>query len=159
MDKETQGEKDVSTEQQKAGTPARIPPPDVDAWRSSGHSQQAGQGSPPPVRLIWRVRDQLTLHHLPRKGHRGRGEIVMVSFLPGDPPPRIAFALTRKIGTAPTRNRVRRRLLECLRSLDRAGMLRDGAYLLSAVPGVSDLDFDALRADLHRALEQAGAFQ
>ncbi len=63
---------------------------------------------------------------------RRRGPVA-VRFLPGDDPgrpPAVAFAVTRSVGDAPDRNRVRRRLRAAVRN--HAAELAPGAYLVSA---------------------------
>ena len=70
-----------------------------------------------------------------------------------DDPPRVAYAVGRKVGNAVTRNRVRRQLRAAMRA--NAGLLRGGwAYLVQARPGAttssaSELS-DTLRAILSR---------
>ena len=81
----------------------------------------------------------------------------MVTFVPGDPPPRLAFTVTRKVGSSVVRNRVRRQLRECFRHAARASALQGGAYLVSAKPGIVEHSFVEMADDLHKALEQAGA--
>ena len=73
-------------------------------------------------------------------------------------PPRVAFAISRKVGNAPRRNRLRRRL-RALMATQPAG-LAPASYLLSAQPGASDLSFDQLSSHLTealRALDAVGA--
>lgn len=57
-------------------------------------------------------------------------------------PPRVAFAVPRKVGNAVTRNRIRRclrgRLLDRVREHD--GGLPSGAYLVTVAPEASGLD-------------------
>ena len=81
----------------------------------------------------------------------------MVTFLPGDPPPRLAFSVTRKVGPAVVRNRVRRQLRESFRRLTVDGTVAGGSYLLAARPEVIEHSFADLHADLRRALARAGA--
>jgi ribonuclease P protein component len=59
----------------------------------------------------------------------------------GREPPRIAFAIARNVGSAPVRNRLRRRLRSAIRSLD----LRPGAsYLVGATPAAVSTGYDKL---------------
>ncbi len=71
-----------------------------------------------------------------------------------DAPPRFGFTVTRRLGKAVVRNRVRRRLREAVRSLAE-GRARPGHdYVLIARPGALERDFAALRADLEKALDR-----
>lgn len=57
-------------------------------------------------------------------------------------PPRVAFALSRALGSAVTRNRLRRRLREILRDTD----VPPGLMLIGAKPAACELTFDELTA-------------
>ncbi len=64
----------------------------------------------------------------------------------------VAFAISRAVGNAVTRNRLRRRLRAHLHELHRDGRVPPGVYMIRAVPGAADLDFQGLGAHLARAL-------
>ena len=67
-------------------------------------------------------------------------------------PPRVGFTVSRKVGTAVERNRVRRRLREIVR-LSAAGRLHSGKdYVLIGRRAALDLPFDRLCADCLGAL-------
>ncbi|MGZ8322835.1 MAG: ribonuclease P protein component [Rhodoplanes sp.] len=67
-------------------------------------------------------------------------------------PPRVGFTVSRKVGTAVERNRVRRRLREIVR-LSAAGRLHSGKdYVLIGRRAALDLPFDRLYADFLGAL-------
>ena len=67
-------------------------------------------------------------------------------------PPRVGFTVSRKVGTAVERNRVRRRLREIVR-LSAAGRLHPGKdYVLIGRRAALDLPFDRLCADFLGAL-------
>lgn len=80
-----------------------------------------------------------------------------MTFVPVDvPAARAAFAISRKVGNAVTRNRVRRRLRAILRDLDRADAtagsgLAPGAYLVSVRPEAADLPYRRLADDVAAA--------
>jgi ribonuclease P protein component len=65
-------------------------------------------------------------------------------------PPRVAYAIGRKVSTAPGRNRLRRRLRALLAA--EQDRLVPATYLVSARPGAADLTFAQLRTDLVGAL-------
>jgi ribonuclease P protein component len=68
-----------------------------------------------------------------------RGPLT-VTYLEAPPPPRVAYAISRKVGGAVDRNRLRRRL----RALASQTDLGSGAWLVSASPGASDATFAEL---------------
>jgi ribonuclease P protein component len=114
--------------------------------------------------LIWRIRDRDAFVRLGRDGTRIRTSSLWCTFLP-DPdatPPRVAFAIGRAIGSATTRNRVRRRIKALLRDTTTgvtpnsattpAMVLPPGWYLFGARPSAIELTFDQLRAELAELL-------
>jgi ribonuclease P protein component len=66
--------------------------------------------------------------------------------------PRFGFTVTKKLGGAVVRNRIRRRLKEALRSLEPAGALPGHDYVLIARAGAYDVSFERLKQDLVRGL-------
>lgn len=147
---------------------ARLPPSDGDPGRPGDPEEPPAQGPPQAVGLtpalptpgvrsprpnqIWRVERRATFQAL-RKGRRGRAGALTVTWLEGDPaePPRVAFALGRRVGSAVVRNQLRRRLRGCLR--DAAPRLPPGAYLIGASPDAASLSYEDLRMTLDRALD------
>ena len=69
--------------------------------------------------------------------------------------PRVAFALSRRLGTAVMRNRIRRRLRALLRGL--AGDLAPGRYLFGTRAAASAVTYRRARAELVELLSVAGA--
>jgi ribonuclease P protein component len=78
---------------------------------------------------------------------------MTVTFLPGGTDVRVAYAIGRKVGSAVVRNRVRRRLREAVRDLDRTtpGGLACGAYLVIVRPEAAQRPYRDLREDLRLA--------
>jgi ribonuclease P protein component len=66
--------------------------------------------------------------------------------------PRFGFTVTKKLGGAVVRNRIRRRLTEALRSLESNVALPEHDYVLIARAGASDVSFEVLKQDLVRGL-------
>ncbi len=64
---------------------------------------------------------------------------------------RIAYAISRKVGTAVVRNRVRRRLRAVNREL--AARMRPGCYLMTARSEAASMPYDQLRASVRDALD------
>ena len=66
--------------------------------------------------------------------------------------PRFGFTITKKIGGAVVRNRIRRRLRALAAGLEQARS--DYDYVLIARPGAVDRTFQDLKADLEQALDR-----
>ncbi len=141
----------------QASQEARIPASHGDARRTGDHQEPPPQGSPHPLGLIWRVDRRDTFLAL-RRGRRGRNGPLTVSFVQGDPaePPRVAFSIGRRVGSAVVRNRLRRRLRSFVRAV--AHELPPGAYLVGVAPGAATLSPEDLRMTLMRALDALDTF-
>jgi ribonuclease P protein component len=137
-------EEDVSAEQSETEEEARLPDPHAYARGSRSDRSAAGEGPQPPVVLIWRVRGRRCFQALAH-GRRRRASGLEVSVaevgVPGEPP-RVAYAISRAVGSAVARNRIRRRLRAAVR--ENATLLQEGfGYLirpLHSLDGVSQSD-------------------
>lgn len=69
-----------------------------------------------------------------------------------DAPARFGFTVSKKIGGAVVRNRVRRRLRALVAALDLAQVRQGCDYVLIARPGAVERPYQELRADLEQAL-------
>lgn len=105
-----------------------------------------------PAATIWRIRDQATFAALRRSELRVRRGPITVTWAPGDPaePPRVAYAIGKQVGGATERNRIRRRLREIVRDLERP--LGPGAWLIGATPEVAKLSYGELKAAVAEAV-------
>lgn len=79
-----------------------------------------------------------------------------MTFLPGDPslPPRVAYAVGKRVGPAVVRNRVRRRLRAATLA-HRAEMQPGGAYLFGAAPAAATAPFAEIDAAMGELLAVA----
>jgi ribonuclease P protein component len=139
-------EEDVPAEQPQTQEDPRFPGPHADARRARSDPPPPQQGPLRPLRLIWHVRDPATFRALARSPRRRSGvlEVSAVTLRAADQPPRVAFAVSRRVGNAVTRNRVRRRLRGAVR--EHADVLRPGrAYLVTArTPAAASASYRAL---------------
>jgi ribonuclease P protein component len=71
--------------------------------------------------------------------------------------PRFGFTVTKKLGNAVTRNRIRRRLKEAVRLSARPFCMSDHDYVLIARPAALNRPFAALLADVKSALQRVHA--
>jgi ribonuclease P protein component len=107
---------------------------------------------------VGRVQSRSSFAALRQHGRRARSGALRVIYLPapdaGAPAvPRVAFSISRAVGGAVVRNRIRRRLRAACSELDPA----PGTYLLTATPAAATCGYADLRADLARALAEVGA--
>jgi ribonuclease P protein component len=135
---EAMREEDVPAQQPEAEEEARLPSPDAHPGRPGGHRPPPVEGSRTALRLIWRIRDRASFRALAGGRRRRRGVLVVTTALIGTAgdPPRVAYAIDRRLGSAVTRNTVRRRLRVVVR--EHAELLQsDHAYLVRALPGAA----------------------
>jgi ribonuclease P protein component len=71
-----------------------------------------------------------------------------------DGPVRFGFTVTRKVGTATERNRIRRRLREVVKRLDEASIRPHSDYVLVGRRAALTTDFVAMLEDLRSALRR-----
>jgi ribonuclease P protein component len=149
------GEANLSAQEAQEDAHARVSGPDVDTGWSSGDQGAAAQGPSQAERLIWRIRDRATFEALAGSRRRRQGPISM-TFLPGDPalPPRVAYAVGKRVGPAVVRNRVRRRL-RAVAQAHRGELQPGGVYLFGAGPAAATAPFAELDAAMGRLLAQS----
>jgi ribonuclease P protein component len=71
-------------------------------------------------------------------------------------PIRVGFTVTRKVGTATERNRVRRRLRELVKRVDVISMRPHHDYVIVGRRAALERGFAAMLEDLHTALRRLG---
>jgi ribonuclease P protein component len=93
-----------------------------------------------------------------QKGRKAAMPGLVLQVLPrgDDAPLRVGFTVTKKVGNAVVRNRVRRRLREVARLLLPALGLRGADLVLIGRDATRTRDFARLGDDLRRALAKAG---
>ncbi|KAB0680439.1 ribonuclease P protein component [Aureimonas leprariae] len=91
-----------------------------------------------------------------RRGRRLGGPFFFIEALDrhDGAEPRFGLTVTRKVGNAVERNRIRRRLREAIRTSCGADMARGFDYVIVARREVLDLAFERLRSELHRRLSK-----
>ncbi|HSN02090.1 MAG TPA: ribonuclease P protein component [Acidimicrobiales bacterium] len=102
-----------------------------------------------------RVRTRRQFAQFSRPSARGRSGSLRVSFvgIEGDGV-KVAFAISRKVGSAVVRNRLRRRLRAMFDGV--SNDLQQGLYLVKCDIRTKDLTYDELHSQLHEALRGAG---
>jgi ribonuclease P protein component len=162
-------ETDLSAQRTQACEDARLSQKDVDQSRPGGDPVAPGEGTPstvgviaPPLRprgsaAVGTVRSRRTFEALRRSSVRGRSGPVTVMYVVQKSWSRseVAYAISRQVGSAVVRNRLRRRLRSIV--AETAPSLPVGAYGIRAGAGAPELGFDDLRTATVRALEKAGS--
>ena len=99
---------------------------------------------------MWRIGDRATFDELRRSRLRVRNGPISVTFVPGAGPPRVAYAVGRRVGTAVVRNQVRRRLRAAV--AEGAAELAPGAYLVVVRAEAAVLPFEELKTTVTSAM-------
>jgi ribonuclease P protein component len=139
---------------------ARLPAPHVGPRRSGHHQGSPAQGPPAALRLIVlagsidRISGRAAFRRFQSSSQRARSGPLKVVYVPGDDlvGPAVAFAISRKVGSAVVRNRIRRQLRESARDLSIKGELPIGRYLVIVSPGADGSPMTTLRGHLAQAV-------
>jgi ribonuclease P protein component len=143
----------LSAEQPRPRTTSRLPSPDVDRGRSRGDPRPPRTRSQKAVGLttVSARRDFLAANSAKRAPMPGF-VLLIRDRIDGDPTKRVGYTVTKKIGNAVVRNRMKRRFRELARDV----ILLQGAsgsdHILIGRAGGIDRDFATLRADLAKAV-------
>jgi ribonuclease P protein component len=104
-----------------------------------------------------RLCDRRDFQLVARRGHRSGRQALTVQFMPGGPDaataPRVGFVVGRSVGSAVTRNRVKRQL----RHLARPHLVRlpaGGMLVIRANPADADSSWDKLTVEFDRNLSR-----
>ena len=127
---------------------------------TNDHLALQGPSVAPARAGLWRVTDRRTFQALREEGRRARRGAITVTWLPPPPgtedaPPRVAFAVSRSLGGAVLRNRIRRRLRAALRELRASGRLPGGTYLVGGQAELARLPWAALVEQLDATCTEA----
>jgi ribonuclease P protein component len=147
-------EADLPAEQPEAQEEARIPVPDAYARRPLRAEVATQPWARAPLGLSFRIRHRATFALLAR-ARVFRCDPIWVRRVPVmDAGPEVGFTVSRRVGNAVTRNRVRRRLRAAFREAGPA-VRADSAYLVGATPAAARASFDDLRRALGDCLRAA----
>jgi len=157
-------EADLPTKQIGAQAPARLPRPHGDHGRPQGDRGPAGAWPQASQRLNPAARGRVPMERLRQRADfvaaAGGRKVATAAFVlqvlgrADDGPIRVGFTVSKKVGTAVERNRVRRRLKSILGRLA-AGRLRSGHdYVLIGRRAALQLSFDRMIEELKIALRR-----
>lgn len=110
--------------------------------------------------MVAPVRSREDFAALSRSRARGSSGPIWVVHAPAADDPehpgaRVAYAVSKKVGSAVVRNRLRRRLRPVMDDLDAAGALAPGGYLIGVRPDVVGLTAAELRRHLTGAVRSS----
>jgi ribonuclease P protein component len=152
---EDHNEAAVSAQRAQTGKEARISFAHEHPWRTRRSPVSPPEGARSAVGVIDRLSGPAAFARLRAEGRRsGKGPIRLVSRLDPTQPPRIAFAIPRKVGNAVRRNRVRRRIRAVLCELAREtpGLLPPGDHLIRVTAPIDDWSHATLRTTMYSLL-------
>ena len=104
----------------------------------------------------YRLQKNRAFQYVYRKGHSAASRNLVLLAAPGREL-KIGFSVSKKVGNAVTRNKVRRRLRECFRPL--MGDVKTGLYVVVARPAAAEAAFDTLEKDVRYLLKKQSAFR
>ena len=168
-------EADLSTQQAGAEAPSWISPPPEDQGRPQGAGRSARAWAQAAKRLtlapttalakertrgrtLQRLRQRSDFLAVATGGSAPvSGFVLQALDRREDGPVRVGFTVSKKVGNAPERNRVRRRLREMVRLSPSAGLRPGYDYVLIGRRAALNLPFERLTEDFTRALSRVHA--
>jgi ribonuclease P protein component len=165
-------EKDLSASQPPTQTNPRVPRPDGHAGRTKSAQTPARQGPRTPRHLnpaqaagliearasqsfgaADRLHRSAQFLHLQQHGMRLQSPhfVLYAGKIPDSVSGALGVTVSRRIGNAVARNRVKRRIRECYRRSLRDEIPAGLAIVVIARTGAAALDFDSLSIELHDA--------
>jgi len=150
-EEEATNEAHLATQSSQTRQDPRVPRPYGHAGRPQGSGSSASQG-PQTAHRLTSLKTDAAFRRL-RRGRSGRARTLSVRWLPArHGEVRVGIVVSKKVGKAVTRNRVRRRLREILRRMH----LPAADLMVIAKPEAATADFATLTRDLLRALDKSG---
>jgi ribonuclease P protein component len=147
-------EADLPAQQPQTEQEARFPAPHADARRARDSRQPPPARPHPSERLIGKVRGRAAFAALSRAPRIRSGALLLAMHRSETPNrPLVAFSISRSVGNAVARNRIRRRLRAAVTAA--GDRLQPGtSYLVQATPAAARRSYAELAADLTGALDR-----
>lgn len=151
-------EEDFSAEQPTEGQEPRVSSPYGYSSRK-GYPPRAPSEGPSALGGLrpspCRVSTKEAFRELRISQLRARGSAIGIAKVPGTGCTQVGFAISRHVGNAVTRNRIRRRLRAITR--DEEVAMSQGTYLITAQRRAATLPYSALKRDLLKTLARLEA--
>src|SRR5687767_5818603 len=145
----------LSTEQPGPRTPARLSPSQRDGRRPQDPERPPRPRPQEAQRLVTlRKRSDFLAANAGRRASSPGFVLLVRDRGDGDPAKRVGFTVTKKIGGAVVRNRMKRRLRALARELLPSRGLAGSDHVLIGRAGGVERDFGLLREELGRALDK-----
>jgi ribonuclease P protein component len=145
----------LSAEQSGPQAAARVPPPHGDGRRAQALERPPRARPQEAQRLVTlRKRADFLAANAGRRASMPGFVLLIRDRADGEPTKRVGFTVTRKIGGAVVRNRMKRRLRALAREILPEGGLAGSDHVLIGRSGGIERDFALLREELTRALDK-----
>jgi ribonuclease P protein component len=147
----------LSTEQSGPRTAARVPGPHGDGRRTQG-AERAPRSRPQEAQRleIIKKRSDFLAANAGRRAATPGFVLLVRDRRDDDPQRRVGFTVTKKIGNAVVRNRMKRRFRALAREIIPAQGFAGSDHVMIGRAGGLERDFAALRNDLSSALKRVG---
>ena len=104
----------------------------------------------------YRLKKNRAFQYVYRKGHSVACRDLVMLTAPGREL-KVGFSVSKKVGKAVTRNKVKRRLRECFRPW--TGDVKTGLYVIVARPSAAEAAFETLQKDMYYMLKKQGVLK
>ncbi len=108
------------------------------------------------MQKCYRLKKNGAFQYAYRKGKNAACKNLVMLFVKGKSV-KVGFSVSKKVGNAVTRNRVKRRLRECFRPL--LGDVKNGQYVIIARTSAAEAAFRDLQRDVVHLLKVHSAFR